>query len=196
MCTPIWNLVTLNPENLSRHRLSIMPDTNRKAIRAVASKHAYSPSHSAPFSSKRQRSDENQPQSIPKKPRITKEIKPVVTQKLRPPFNPIHNIPDHLRPAPRMFVWGTGNFGQFGMGTDFLGEFDIPTRNKLIEEKISKGAFGGEGAGIESVASGGLHTLFTDEEGKVCVPCLPYTRILIYFRSGLVAPMTMLPWDA
>jgi hypothetical protein len=66
-----------------------------------------------------------------------------------------------------MFVWGAGNFGQFGMGTAFLGDYDKPTRNKLVEEKITQGTFGGEGAGIESVASGGLHTLFVDEAGKV-----------------------------
>jgi hypothetical protein len=91
-----------------------------------------------------------------------------------------------------MFVWGAGNFGQFGMGTAFLGDYDKPTRNKLVEEKIAQGAFGGEGAGIESVASGGLHSLLVDETGKVCFLYLPVAPLgsYIFFRSGLAAPTT------
>jgi len=66
-----------------------------------------------------------------------------------------------------MFAWGAGNFGQFGMGPDHQGELDKPTRNKLIEEMITKGDFGGKGFGIEAIASGGMHTLFVDECGTV-----------------------------
>jgi regulator of chromosome condensation len=98
----------------------------------------------------------------------TKEKKPpkAVVQK-KPYFNPLPSPPDHIRPAPQLFVWGAGNFGQFGMGEDSLGEFEKPTRNKLVEEKGEDGAFGGEGAGLESVAAGGMYSLFIDEKGTV-----------------------------
>jgi len=66
-----------------------------------------------------------------------------------------------------MFSWGAGNFGQFGMGPDVLGELTKPRRNPWVEEQTEKGTFGGEGAGIESIAAGGLHTLFVDEKGTV-----------------------------
>lgn len=75
--------------------------------------------------------------------------------------------PAHERPAYQLFVWGAGNFGQFGMGPTNLDEFDKPKRNTWIEKKIEEGAFGGEGAGLESVAAGGLHTMFIDEKGTV-----------------------------
>jgi regulator of chromosome condensation len=95
-----------------------------------------------------------------------------------PYFNPLPRVPDHLRPTPLMFVWGAGNFGQFGMGTSFTGELEKPTRNKLVEEMINEGgAFGEDGAGIEFVASGGMHTLFVDEKGAV--RCLAIVCCLI-----------------
>ena len=67
-----------------------------------------------------------------------------------------------------MFVWGTGNFGQFGMGPGMLGEVSKPRRNKWVGQKMEQGAFGATpGSGIVSVAAGGLHTLFADENGVV-----------------------------
>jgi Alpha-tubulin suppressor and related RCC1 domain-containing proteins len=53
------------------------------------------------------------------------------------------------------------------MGPDETGEKDRPTRNKWVEGQIAEGAFGAEDAGIESISSGGLHTLFIDEKGTV-----------------------------
>ncbi|KAL1660141.1 regulator of chromosome condensation 1/beta-lactamase-inhibitor protein II [Schizophyllum commune] len=53
------------------------------------------------------------------------------------------------------------------MGPDYLGEFDKPKKNAWVEEGIEDGKFGEEGAGIESVASGGLHSVFVDERGTV-----------------------------
>ncbi|KAH9938640.1 regulator of chromosome condensation 1/beta-lactamase-inhibitor protein II [Fomitopsis serialis] len=64
---------------------------------------------------------------------------------------------EHLRPAPLLFVWGTGNFGQFGMGADFLGEYDKPTRNKWVERNIEEGIFGG------------LHSLFWTRRARRAV---------------------------
>lgn len=89
-------------------------------------------------------------------------------QQLKPYFNPLPTPPTHPRPANHLFVWGAGNFGQFGMGPDFLGEFSSPKRNTWVDTKIKEGVFGSEGAGLEAVAAGGLHTLFIDEKGTVC----------------------------
>lgn len=75
--------------------------------------------------------------------------------------------PEHTRPANQLFVWGAGNFGQFGMGPDHLGEFDKPKKNPWVEKKMDEGVFGDEDAGIETIAAGGLHTMFIDEKGTV-----------------------------
>ncbi|KAH0839851.1 regulator of chromosome condensation 1/beta-lactamase-inhibitor protein II [Lanmaoa asiatica] len=88
-------------------------------------------------------------------------------QQLKPYFNPLPIPTAHPRPANQLFVWGAGNFGQFGMGPDFLDEFSFPKRNTWIDAKIKEGVFGSEGAGLEAVAAGGLHTLFIDEKGTV-----------------------------
>ena len=105
--------------------------------------------------------------TIAKKPHVNglAPVREEVPQK--PYFNPIPTAPDHTRPASQIFAWGAGNFGQFGMGPDFLGEFGRPKKNAWIEEQIEDGAFGGEGAGLEAVAAGGLHTLLIDEKGTV-----------------------------
>ncbi|KAF7797412.1 hypothetical protein EIP86_008607 [Pleurotus ostreatoroseus] len=85
------------------------------------------------------------------------------------PFNPLPKAPtEHARPAPQLFGWGVGNFGQLGMGEDVLGEeYTKPTRNKIVEQKMQDGEFGGEDAGLEAVAAGGLFTLLLDEKGTV-----------------------------
>lgn len=108
--------------------------------------------------------------TISKRPRVNglAPVQEEVPQK--PYFNPIPTAPDHTRPASQIFAWGAGNFGQFGMGSDFLGEFSKPKKNAWIEEQIGHGAFGGEGAGLEAVAAGGLHTLLIDEKGTVSDP--------------------------
>ena len=85
------------------------------------------------------------------------------------PFNPLPVLPEHPRPAPQVFVWGAGNFGQFGMGADALGEFDKPKKNTFIKSKMDDGVFGGPSAGFEAIAAGGLHTLFIDEVGTVSI---------------------------
>ncbi|KAI0346831.1 RCC1/BLIP-II [Trametopsis cervina] len=101
---------------------------------------------------------------IEKKPSTTKIEKVKVPKS---PFNQIPSPPEHLRPAPVLFAWGAGNFGQFGMGDEHLGEFEKPTRNKLVEQKMQEGVFGDEGAGLEAVAAGGMYSLFIDEQGTV-----------------------------
>ncbi|KAL0949294.1 hypothetical protein HGRIS_009372 [Hohenbuehelia grisea] len=90
---------------------------------------------------------------------------PVPQQK--PYFNPLPVLPSHKRPSLLLWAWGAGNFGQFGMGPSILNELDKPRRNAWVEEKIEEGAFGEDGAGIESIAAGGMHTIFVDEKGTV-----------------------------
>ncbi|KAH7887560.1 regulator of chromosome condensation 1/beta-lactamase-inhibitor protein II [Phlebopus sp. FC_14] len=85
----------------------------------------------------------------------------------KPYFNPLPTPPEHPRPANKLFVWGAGNFGQFGMGPDLLDEFNSPRRNPWIEKKMAEGVFGSPGAGLEAIAAGGMHTLFIDERGTV-----------------------------
>ena len=53
------------------------------------------------------------------------------------------------------------------MGPDVLGELDKPRKNVWVEQQMEEGTFGEVGAGLESVAGGGLHTLFIDEKGTV-----------------------------
>ena len=88
---------------------------------------------------------------------------------IEPPINVVPEFPAKMDPPAQIFVWGTGNFGQFGMGPNFLDELSKPTRNTWVEEKIAQGGFGpGPGSGIVGVVAGGLHSLFIDENGTVC----------------------------
>ena len=112
---------------------------------------------------------EHSAQPATKKSRKLSPIReaPSAPKQLKPYFNPLPVPPQKKRPGLLPFVWGTGNFGQFGMGPDVLGEVSKPKRNTWIEEHIEAGAFGEDNAGIESVACGGLHTIFLDERGTV-----------------------------
>ncbi|KAH9073067.1 RCC1/BLIP-II [Lactarius deliciosus] len=84
------------------------------------------------------------------------------------PINAIPPFPAKVNPPAQIFVWGTGNFGQFGMGPSYLDEVSKPTRNTWVEEKMAQGVFGsGPGSGIVGVAAGGLHSLLIDENGTV-----------------------------
>ena len=113
----------------------------------------------------------------------------------KPYFNPLPMAPEPRRPGLLLFAWGAGNFGQFGMGEDHLGELHKPARNKWAEQGMAEGRFGpSEGAGFESVAAGGLYSLFVDENGKVSDilyllrSCRPHSSP----RSGRAGRMTML----
>ncbi|KAI6047503.1 regulator of chromosome condensation 1/beta-lactamase-inhibitor protein II [Pisolithus marmoratus] len=74
-------------------------------------------------------------------------------QQLKPYFNAIPSRQPPKRPAAQLFI--------------LLGEFSSPKRNTWVDQKISEGTFGSEGAGLEAIAAGGLHTLFIDEKGTV-----------------------------
>ncbi|KAG1755475.1 regulator of chromosome condensation 1/beta-lactamase-inhibitor protein II [Suillus lakei] len=92
------------------------------------------------------------PKKVTKQP-TANSLTPVSEQKAH--LNPLPSPNDHPRPANQLFVWGAGNFGQFGWGADQLGEFAVPKRNTWFEKKMEEGVFGG------------LHTLFIDEKGTV-----------------------------
>ena len=114
---------------------------------------------------------------------------PTVTeehQQLKPYFNSLPTPPAHPRPANQLFAWGAGNFGQFGMGPEFLGEFSFPKRNTWVDTKSREGVFGSEGAGLEAIAAGGLHTLFIDEKGTVCHSTVVLQVRAHIFHTGLV----------
>ena len=100
---------------------------------------------------------------------------------LKPYFNQLPTPPQTHRPGLLPFIWGTGNFGQFGLGPDsnMLDEIPKPKRHIWIEKKMQEGIFGEVGAAIEFVAAGGLHTVFIDEKGTV--GCLFFNILSPYF---------------
>jgi regulator of chromosome condensation len=54
------------------------------------------------------------------------------------------------------------------MGSDFLADYDKPKKNAWVGEHVEEGTFGlEEGAGLEAIAAGGMHTLLVDEKGTV-----------------------------
>ncbi|KAJ3722581.1 regulator of chromosome condensation 1/beta-lactamase-inhibitor protein II [Lentinula raphanica] len=95
-----------------------------------------------------------------------KPSKPAHVQ-VKPYLNPLPSPPEKVRPGLQLFVWGAGNFGQFGLGPDALDEFDKPKKHSWAEKQMQEGAFGEEGAGLEEVAGGGMHSLFIDEKGTI-----------------------------
>lgn len=132
-----------------------------------------------------------------KKPRAklspVPETKSARVPQLKPYFNPLPVPPEPRRPGLQLFAWGAGNFGQFGMGPDVLGELDKPRKNVWVEQKIQEGAFGDDHAGLESAVAGGLHSLFIDEKGTVSVPQYLLSSPLKRTRCGHVVLMTTLP---
>lgn len=97
------------------------------------------------------------PMYIPRQPLVTLPISPV-----------------HTRPPAQLFGWGNADEGVLGEGITRPQFVYTPARNKWVESRIEQGAFGGPGAGLETVAAGGFHTLFVDEVGTVCFDiCFP-----------------------
>ncbi|KAH8804065.1 regulator of chromosome condensation 1/beta-lactamase-inhibitor protein II [Flagelloscypha sp. PMI_526] len=86
---------------------------------------------------------------------------------LVPYFNPLPTPSPKTRPPLVLFVWGAGNFGQFGMGPDHLGEFNKPKENNWLKHKVSDNVLGDHDAGLETVVAGGMHSLFVDENGII-----------------------------
>ncbi|CAE6441834.1 unnamed protein product [Rhizoctonia solani] len=82
-------------------------------------------------------------------------------------LNSVPAIPEHPRPAYQILIFGNGDSSQFGMGPDATGEYPRPKMQKFFKTASDEGKLGGEGAGVEMLAAGGLHTLAIDEAGKV-----------------------------
>ncbi|KAJ3822092.1 regulator of chromosome condensation 1/beta-lactamase-inhibitor protein II, partial [Lentinula raphanica] len=71
------------------------------------------------------------------------------------------------RPGLQLFTWGTNNNGLLGLGVD-AAEYARPKLHLWAKNQMSEGGFGPEpGAGLVSVAAGGMHTLLLDEKGTV-----------------------------
>ncbi|KAF8520331.1 hypothetical protein BU17DRAFT_65360 [Hysterangium stoloniferum] len=82
----------------------------------------------------------------------------------------INDVPlpaSHPRPPRLCFVFGTGDFGQFGLGTETLGEISRPRLHAWFETAAKGDTLGSDGAGVEKICAGGMHSLVIDEVGKV-----------------------------
>ncbi|TIC00011.1 RCC1/BLIP-II [Wallemia mellicola] len=58
-----------------------------------------------------------------------------------------------------------GDFGQFGLGVDTLGEIKRPRIHQWVEDAIEDDELGPEG--VEQIAAGGMHNLMIDSNGKI-----------------------------
>lgn len=85
--------------------------------------------------------------------------------------NPLSVQFDHRRPCLHLFVWGAGDAGQLAMGPDFCSELNKPRKSSFVEDGIDREIFGEDEAGLETIAAGGLQTLFIDERGTVSCDC-------------------------
>ena len=109
-------------------------------------------------------------------------------------INPVPHQPQHFRPALHLFTWGSGEMSQLGM--DYSQEINKPRKNAFVTNEIEEGTFGGDEAGLESIAAGGLHTLFVDEKGTVrnhlciCMSAIDSTHTC---RFGRAEPTTTVP---
>ncbi|QRV82740.1 RCC1/BLIP-II protein [Ceratobasidium sp. AG-Ba] len=86
----------------------------------------------------------------PGRPRVT-----TLLPLKKPPFNPLPAVRAPKRPAAQVFVFGNGDMGQFGLGTDTLGDISRPRLHSWFKDAIEAGVLGR-----------GMHTLAVDELGK------------------------------
>ncbi|KAJ7094518.1 regulator of chromosome condensation 1/beta-lactamase-inhibitor protein II [Mycena belliarum] len=169
----------------SRAPVSKAAPVAKAANSKAAAKPASKAKPAAKTSKKRAASTERSPSPPPKrtKNQTTENVNPAVPARpvkkaktaktatvvpqSKPYFNPLPTPPEKKRPGLQVFSWGAGNFGQFGMGPDLLGELDKPKKHAWAEEQMEEGTFGDDNAGIEFVAAGGMHTIFVDEKGTI-----------------------------
>jgi regulator of chromosome condensation len=62
-------------------------------------------------------------------------------------------------------LWGNGDMGQFGLGTEVLSDIKRPRLHTWVQEKNQAGELGEHG--LEMVVAGGMHTLAIDSNGYV-----------------------------
>ncbi|KAF9512928.1 hypothetical protein BS47DRAFT_1393809 [Hydnum rufescens UP504] len=94
------------------------------------------------------------------KPRVPRVPKPKA-----PTLNALIPLPPP-RPAPlHAFVFGNGDAGQFGLGTEVLSEIGRPKIHAWVEDAIKDNKYGGKG--LETIVAGGMHTLAVTSDGQV-----------------------------
>lgn len=75
----------------------------------------------------------------------------------------------HLKQGPTIpreaFVFGNGDMGQHGLGTEVLDEIKRPRRHAWVAKMIGEGKLGAGGLAV--VAAGGMHTLAIDSTGRI-----------------------------
>jgi regulator of chromosome condensation len=76
-------------------------------------------------------------------------------------------LPPSSDGANELFVFGNGDMGQHGLGTDAIDEIKRPRLHVWVAEKNRSETLGK--GGIESIAAGGMHTLAIDSTGRVSV---------------------------
>ncbi|KZV91503.1 RCC1/BLIP-II protein [Exidia glandulosa HHB12029] len=84
----------------------------------------------------------------------------------QPTLNEIPACASHPRPSRRLFVFGGSEMGVLGLGV-LPNNITRPRLHAWFEDAVAKGILGGDGAGVETAAAGGMHTLVIDEAGKV-----------------------------
>lgn len=65
----------------------------------------------------------------------------------------------------QLFVFGNGDMGQHGFGTEALDEIKRPRKHPWVDGKNAKGELGI--GGFEEVAAGGMHSLAIDSNGRL-----------------------------
>lgn len=134
---------------------------------------------------------EGKPKAVTKKAKGTREIKPKPRRAPITGLNPLPTLfslfPSHSlftlpssdaepeplptpTEAPRtIFVFGTGDMGQNGLGVDdpkALDEIKRPRKHIGFADKVMRRQLGWEG-GVADLVCGGMHTLAIDGQGKV-----------------------------
>ncbi|KAI0748365.1 RCC1/BLIP-II [Daedaleopsis nitida] len=99
------------------------------------------------------------------KPKVEKGKAPARVRKVPQAINPLLALPQHDRPPLQLFTWGSGEMSQ--LAVDYNQEINKPRKNAFVASHIEEGTFGGDEAGLESIAAGGLHTLLVDEQGTI-----------------------------
>lgn len=90
--------------------------------------------------------------------------------------------------AREMFVFGNGDMGQHGLGTEALDEIKRPRRHAWVAKANDDGKLGK--GGLEMVAAGGMHSLAIDSTGRVS----GRMARSVYILSHPAAPPQILSW--
>lgn len=168
------------PRASSRKRVNITPQSSIENMALESSGESQNPLHPVKTAKARAaraepaEKRENQPRKLKGKEASISDLSQHI--QLKPYFNPLPQAPPRQRPGLQLFIWGAGNFGQFGMGPDFLDEVTKPKRNTWMEQQMQKGKFGEPGSGFESAVAGGTHSVFVDEKGTVRISLVSSKR--------------------